>query len=222
MAGLLLASCQKPVARDDIDALSTQPDAPVAPALPQFAPPGVYYVVQAVRKETRDGISCLTPGTEVKLIRPGIYHTPIGDMPLDAHNLTNELDQAAAARTADLAMQANAFPKVVESVGRPGSANPAPTPDYLAQSRAARAAATAESNARTARFQLDIYRREEKRLRQTIEVLSYRVLVHSATADERSKLRAAEARIYTLERYIADLERKLQSALEQSARIQGR
>src|SRR4051794_20850431 len=105
-AALALASCQKPVTDGNENSAPQSVVIATTPAPPQFAPPGVYYVLTAIRKETKDGISRLTPGTEVKLTRPGIYRTPIGEMALDAHNLTNEIGVARAAWTADQTKQA--------------------------------------------------------------------------------------------------------------------
>jgi hypothetical protein len=48
--------------------------------------------------ENNDGITGLPPGTGVKLVKPGVYLTPSGEMPLDDKVLTNDLDIARRAQ----------------------------------------------------------------------------------------------------------------------------
>lgn len=88
-------------------ALTREEPAPATPA-PEFAPEGVFYLIAAARVETADGIKGLPPGTGVKLVKPGIYLTPAGEVPLDAALLTNDMGKARAARDADRARQAAA------------------------------------------------------------------------------------------------------------------
>jgi hypothetical protein len=73
---------------------------------PELAPPGVFYLVQAVRVETDSGVTGLPPGTGVKLVREGVYLTPAGEVQLQPEVLTNNLALARKARDADRAAQA--------------------------------------------------------------------------------------------------------------------
>jgi len=72
----------------------------VAPPPPtrHLAPEGVFYLTTWVRVESNDGITGLPPGTEVKLVKPGVYLTPSGEMPLDEKMITNDLDIAHRAQ----------------------------------------------------------------------------------------------------------------------------
>ena len=84
------------------------PPATPPPATPsaELAPPGVFYLLTAARVETADGITGLPPGTGVKLVRPGIYLTPAGEVALDATRLTNDMAKARAVLSADRNSQA--------------------------------------------------------------------------------------------------------------------
>lgn len=118
MAALLLAGCQKRVASND----ESDTVAPVStpPPTPDYAPPGTFYLLTAVRKETRDGVTRLLPGTEVKLLKNGKYSTAEGDMALDSKNLTNDRTIARAVQTADQNHQKVLFPKYVsDATGTP-------------------------------------------------------------------------------------------------------
>src|ERR1700744_4429463 len=103
LAVLALAGCQKPVTGSD----ASQALEPVASPTPEYAPAGTFYLLTSVRKETKDGIVRLLPGTEVKLVRPGRYRTPEGEMALDAKFLTNDRTQARLALASDQTHQAN-------------------------------------------------------------------------------------------------------------------
>jgi len=72
--------------------------APETPPPRHLAPEGVFYLTTWVKAENKDGITGLPPGTEVKLVKPGIYRTPGGEMPLDENKITNDLDIARRAR----------------------------------------------------------------------------------------------------------------------------
>jgi hypothetical protein len=69
-----------------------------APPVRHLAPEGVFYLTAWVRVENNDGITGLPPGTGVKLVRPGVYLTPSGEMPLDEKTITNDLDIARRAQ----------------------------------------------------------------------------------------------------------------------------
>jgi len=77
---------------------------PATPA-PRLAPEGIFYLIVAVNVETKDGIVGLPPGTGVKLVRPGVYLTPQGEMSLTSAQLTNDMDVAREARDTDHARQ---------------------------------------------------------------------------------------------------------------------
>jgi hypothetical protein len=71
---------------------------PPPPPVRHLAPEGVFYLTTWVRVENNDGITGLPPGTEVKLVKPGVYLTPSGEMPLDEKVITNDLDIARRAQ----------------------------------------------------------------------------------------------------------------------------
>ena len=140
---LTFASCSKQtIVRDDEPepaTPATQPSSQVPMATPpagatppaaqarQVAPEGIFYLTKTVRVETAGGVRTLTPGTGVKLVRPGIYLTPAGETPLAAEQMTNNLAIARAAR--DLA--AGAPPAVaapLANAGTPAAASPAADP----------------------------------------------------------------------------------------------
>jgi hypothetical protein len=132
MAALLLAGCQKPVAdrsENDWEMPAVVIVTPPPPSKPDYAPRGVFFLLAPVRKETRDGIIRLLPGTEVKLLRNGKYQTPEGEMALDPRILTNDRTAARAAENADKKGQAFAFPKPLPAAPvAVAPANPAPRP----------------------------------------------------------------------------------------------
>lgn len=111
LIALALLGCQKPPPAEPLTTPVPTPATPIpatplptppAPATPApsatLAPPGVFYLIAAVRVETNDGITGLTPGTGVKLVKPGIYLTPAGEVPLDEMQLTNDMSIARQAR----------------------------------------------------------------------------------------------------------------------------
>lgn len=118
------AGCKKPVATEQPPE-ETSPTAAPAPATPEpkavavatptpaqatpapeLAPPGVFYLVTAARVETNDGVVGLPPGTGVKLVRPGIYLTPAGEVPLNPAQLTNDMGVARRAANIEKNTQA--------------------------------------------------------------------------------------------------------------------
>jgi hypothetical protein len=110
---LSLAACKKPEVVVAPPAPTPTPAPPIAVATPEPAPPerhlaveGVFYLVSWVRVENSDGVTGLPPGTGVKLVRPGVYLTPAGEWPLEANQITNDLDVARQARDAGAAGQA--------------------------------------------------------------------------------------------------------------------
>jgi gag-polyprotein putative aspartyl protease len=93
---------------------------PVPPAAPstvaapaELAAPGVFYLLTAAHVQTADGITGLPPGTEVTLVRPGIYLTPAGKVHLDQTQLTNDLGKARIAIANDRNSQAALHVNVV-------------------------------------------------------------------------------------------------------------
>lgn len=126
MMALAFASCSKPTTSETEDAPSpAAPSTPAAtPSAPageskatasapaatptparELAPEGVFYLIAAARVETSSSVHGLPPGTGVKRIRPGIYLTPAGELPLAEAQLTNDLAVARAARDAAHAEQ---------------------------------------------------------------------------------------------------------------------
>jgi hypothetical protein len=97
-----------PVPAVPVDVATSPPviPEPAAPAPPELAPEGVFYVIVATRVETESGVHGLPPGTGVKLVRPGIYLTPAGEMAIAPERLTNDMAVARAARNAAQAEQA--------------------------------------------------------------------------------------------------------------------
>jgi hypothetical protein len=79
--------------------------APVPTAAPELAPPGVFYLLAAARVETSDGVTGLPPGTGVKLVRPGVYLTPAGEVSLNPSLLTNDMGVARRALAQEKAKQ---------------------------------------------------------------------------------------------------------------------
>lgn len=122
IAGLLLpglAGCQKPAVVEtpppEIPATplpATPPPAtPVAiatppPATPPLAPPGVFYLLEATRIETADGVIGLKPGTGLKLVRAGVYLSPYGEVNLREEQVTNDMGLARSTLSADQNAQA--------------------------------------------------------------------------------------------------------------------
>jgi hypothetical protein len=123
IVALACASCSKPIATETEEVQQPVPpatpsaepppapepasaSAPPAPAPPQLAPEGVFYLIAAARVETDSGVHGLPPGTGVKRVRPGIYLTPYGEVPLADAQLTNDMNVARAARDAAMSEQA--------------------------------------------------------------------------------------------------------------------
>lgn len=75
-------------------------------ALPELAPPGVFYLLSTAHVETKDGVTGFPPGTEVKLVQPGVYLTPAGKVHLSAMQVTNDLGKARNALAYDRNAQA--------------------------------------------------------------------------------------------------------------------
>jgi len=125
LLALAFASCQKPIAKNEEPKLAESTPLPATPIptpiatpvamavatpqpatpAPRLAPEGIYYLIVAVKVETKDGIVGLPPGTGVKLVRPGVYLTPLGEMSLTSAQLTNDMDVAREARDTDHARQ---------------------------------------------------------------------------------------------------------------------
>lgn len=118
LVALAFASCQKPTAEiqrtDDVSAtpvpapvstpappavIATAP--PTAPPSPELAPPGIFYLLAAVRVETDSGVTGLPPGTGVKFVREGIYLSSAGEVALRPDQITNNLATARQARDAE-------------------------------------------------------------------------------------------------------------------------
>lgn len=184
LAAVLFTGCQKQVARTDEQppvevvatptpvpttpvpepiAAATPPPAP-APATPapELAPEGVFYLLAAARVETADGLVGLPPGTGVKLVRPGIYLTPSGEVPLDPALLTNDMGKARAARDADRARQGAAQAQVAAEgaraaeMARTTAAAEAAQDSQEQAGEAAKAQANAKKNARIAEIRQQI------------------------------------------------------------------
>jgi hypothetical protein len=121
---------------------TTPPPATPPPATPapELAPEGVFYLVTSARVETTDGIRGLPPGTGVKLVREGIYLTPVGEVPLDPSQLTNDMQRARQARDADRAAQADVKARALaDKAAADSAARIAATPLPLATQSAATA-----------------------------------------------------------------------------------
>lgn len=230
MAGLVLAGCQKRVVNNDGDDA-----APVAvTATPDYAPPGVFFILASVRKETKDGILRLLPGTEVKLLRNGKYQTPEGEMALDPRNLTNDRTAAHAARLADQRGQAAALPKAV-TVTAPvaprvatrvaAPQQPATTPPVAAfNSAPAPAGSLSEEQIRAMKFKLTTLKGEEAKLQANLTYLWERMLKVPKglrTQDAPSSLNGStslegveplKAKLVAVRAEIQELETRLQSA----------
>ena len=65
--------------------------ASAAPAAPELAPPGVFFLTAPVSFETADGISRLIPGQRLQLVRPGIYTAGAREVTLRGDQVTNDL-----------------------------------------------------------------------------------------------------------------------------------
>jgi hypothetical protein len=186
MAGLLLAGCQRPVAQTDesenaapnVAAAPAAAATPPAPPRPEYAPPGVFYLLAPVRKETKDGMIRLLPGTEVRLTRNGKYLTPNGEMALDPKILTNDAAQGRAARDADRLAQATTSAKGAAAAPAALAAVMVTTPkaqEGNSQSTPAQPVSN-DANVRAIRFRLSVLKREESRLEANLTFLSDKTL----------------------------------------------
>lgn len=212
MAGLLLAGCQKPVARtDEISTPNLAPDPavsivarPSTPPPPEYAPPGVFYLLAPVRKDTKDGIIRLLPGTEVKATRNGKYMTPEGEMGLPTGLLTNDMAKARAARNADKVAQSGTYPKGLPSISAAPSAPLASAAPIASASTmgtsslgtttspfpvtnnplAPAAPSSADADIRNLRFRLSVLKSEEAKLQDNLTYLSekFRQVHHTVSA----------------------------------------
>jgi hypothetical protein len=95
------ATATPPAAKAEAPASAT-----AAPAKPELAPPGIFYLIEATHIETADGIVGLKPGDGVKLVRPGVYLSAGGEVPLRADQVTNDLAVARGVLQQDQATQA--------------------------------------------------------------------------------------------------------------------
>jgi len=107
----ILAGCQKTSTADDSPPPAPATPAPSAPTIPaapiaEFAPPGVFYLIAPARIETADGIVGLNPGTGLKLVRPGVYLSPSGEVSLRDDQVTNNVTLARQVLAADQSSQA--------------------------------------------------------------------------------------------------------------------
>ncbi|MEP6669565.1 MAG: hypothetical protein ABJF10_10460 [Chthoniobacter sp.] len=222
LAGLALAGCDRPVAKVDDNDTHLVEATPTPVPTPQYAKPGTFYLVEAVRKETKDGVSRLVPGTEVRLIRPGIYQTPLGEMPLNARVLTNDLTVARAVSRTDLKAQSVALPKAAlaaapavmrQPVANLASANTTVPVVNAAQQQASRL----KENLRTMNFQLSSLEHEETTLQSRIEYLQGRVY-HNMN---RATTSTAESDLNNCTRKLAEVQagmQTLRSKIEQAGK----
>lgn len=175
MAGLVLAGCQKRVVNNDGDDAAPLAVAATPVPTPDYAPPGVFFLLTPVRKETRDGVIRLLPGTEVKLLRNGKYQTPEGEMALDPRNLTNDRTASRAAQAADRRGQTAALPRSVAATApvAPRVVSPAAAPQpVVALNTAPNAAESpAEQKVRLIKFKLASLKAEEAKLQANITFL---------------------------------------------------
>jgi hypothetical protein len=166
MVGLLVSGCHRPGSSE-----TAESRAPTPVPTPDYASPGTFYLLAPVRKETKDGIVRLVPGTEVKLVRPGRYRTPEGEMALDPKLLTNDRTLARASQSADATNQRLAMPKRVESAPAAAAA-PAPVTSMPAAGQKTETAA--EAKVRTLKFRLAELKDEEANIQRRIDYLTGR------------------------------------------------
>ena len=157
---VMLAPTSKPTPVPEPMGISPAP-APTTSA-PELAPEGVFYLLAPSRVETVDGLYGLPPGTGVKLVRPGIYLTPYGEVPLDPALLTNDMGKARAARAAERAAQGAAHPRIategarVAETARTTAAAEAAQDSQEQAGEAAKVQAAAQRNARIAKLREQI------------------------------------------------------------------
>lgn len=215
LAGLALAGCNRQATSGNDPRTVEATPIPT----PEYAKPGIFYLVASVRKETKDGISRLTPGTEVRLVRPGIYKTPLGEMPLNSRDLTNDLTIARAVVQSDRTGQSAALPKAASPV----VAAPRPVAQMAVAgttaplSAAAQEATRVKENLRTMSFQLSALKNEETSLQSRIEYLQRTVERNrgrSTTSTAASDLDACTQKLASLQQSI----QVLQARMEQEAK----
>ncbi len=201
MLGLMMAGCQKRVVQtEDSSApnLTASPQmipavaAQTTPAPREYAPSGVFYLLTAVRRDTRDGIIRLLPGTEVKLARNGKYITPEGEMTLDPKILTDDMAVARAVRNADMAAQNAAYPKGLpptppsapiaasSSATLSAAASPAAVFNTLFSGTPAQTSSQqqveGDAQVRAMKFRLSILKKEEAKLQANADYLHEKAL----------------------------------------------
>jgi hypothetical protein len=82
---------------------SATAESPVVPK--RLAPPGILYMVERVSKTTKEGVSAVEPGEEVRLMERKkngtlVVTTGKADFTVQASQVTNDLDQARQVRQA--------------------------------------------------------------------------------------------------------------------------
>ncbi|EDY21103.1 hypothetical protein CfE428DRAFT_1396 [Chthoniobacter flavus Ellin428] len=161
-------------------------DAPAPAPLRELAPPGVFYLLVSVRKDTKDGVVRLLPGTEVRLGKNGKFITPEGEMTLDPGILTNDMAKARVVRRADKLAQATGYPQGLSAISAaPNTSVPPPaptralppTPDPLAALFSATPAPQADNaNVRALKFRLSVLKSDEAKLQANMDFLSDKAL----------------------------------------------
>jgi hypothetical protein len=81
--------------------VQTAPPPPATPEPPQFAPPGVFYLVSTVSIQTNDGILGFKPGTQVVKQSDGSFIGNGHKLQLNATQMTNDLRVARQVIAAD-------------------------------------------------------------------------------------------------------------------------
>jgi hypothetical protein len=209
---LFCTGCHKPVASTD----DTPAPELAANPTPDYAPPGTFYLLTTVRKETKDGVSRLLPGTEVRQLRPGRYRTPEGEMALDAKILTNDRTMARAAAAADQTHQALVAPKYASTAPAPGASprQMPPNPSFNATAKGGQQAADKASAVTSLKFSLTNLQRKQAGLQKELATLqgqsAHRHRVSATGPDiERvnGELQQVQAQIDDVSRKIADAER---------------
>jgi hypothetical protein len=141
LAAMTFAACNKPVADEEPEpepvVRATPPPATpvatpaIAAATPEpnyFAPPGVYYLVNAASVETPEGIVGLTPGAKLQKVGPGKFTAAGHQLDLRESQVTNDLRIAQRVAGADQAAQAalrQAMAAAAAQAANPSNANPA-------------------------------------------------------------------------------------------------
>lgn len=167
IAALVFAGCQKRTASEEDDTPIVAMATPVP--TPDYAPSGVFFLLAPIRKETKDGIVRLVPGTEVKLLHNGKYQTPEGEMALDPRLLTNDRTAARAAQNVDQKGQFAARPKSLPAA-RPVAVAYAPARTQPAV-QATPSPTSADEQMRIYKFRLSVLKTEEAKLQANIDFL---------------------------------------------------